>query len=546
MRLLATAVSASGLVSQAALAQTEAADAAGRALPPPPTPSDRARGTEFRPELVLETGRIAVRPAPERGLQFQIHGEYQLRSSVLSDLRLNAMPSAPAARQLDDRVRVVHWLRLTPRLDLTPELSLVGQVDAPQGFIAGERSQFVSSADPDYASREPFGIDPRWLYVEWRPQFGRFRVGQQPWHWGLGLVANDGDDPTLFGDYRGGARVERIAFATRPGGGTSPVTLEAALDLVFEDAHAELTDGDRAAQAVLAATYTDRNDNHVGFMGVYRHQKRDDTESTRVLLLDSSGRLSTKIPGAAGHVFGEYEVAYLVGETGESRIGTSPDGQGREDYRALGAAARVGFVHTRGVGVERFGRFVTQVEWGWASGDANPDDGVHRRFRFDPNYNVGLILFDEVLAWKTARAANIARDRDVDLEGGPGLRRLPSNGSVFGASYVNPSVVFRPVAALDLKLGLLVAQTTSDIVDPVQAVVGRTYRNFEGGNPRDHDLGLELDGGIEYRYRIPAVPAVVQLGAQAGVLFPGNALADANGNRLDKQYIAVGRLGLQY
>ncbi|HEY6562666.1 MAG TPA: hypothetical protein VI072_35615 [Polyangiaceae bacterium] len=528
------------LITHSVTAEPQDTAAPSRTLPPPPAASDRARGTEFRSDLVLDTGRVPFRPAPARGLQFQTHGEYQLRLSALSDLRL------PAGARLDDRLRVVHWLRLTPRLDITPRLAIVGQLDAPEGFIAGERSELVSSAEPDYASREPFGVDPRWLYLEWRSPLGSLRAGQQPWHWGLGLVANDGDHPTLFGDYRGGARVERVALSTRPGGATSPVTLEAALDLVFEDAHAELLDGDRAVQGVLAATYADRNENSVGFMGVYRHQTRDDTDSTRVLLLDSSGRLNMKIPGTSGHVFGEYEVAYLVGETGESRIAAGEDGQGREDYRALGAAARVGFVHTRGVGAERFGRFVTQLEWGWASGDANPDDGVHRRFRFDPNYNVGLILFDEVLAWKTARAANIARDPDLDLERGPGLRRLPSNGSVFGASYVNPTFVFRPLATLDLKLGVLVAQATSDIVDPVQAVTGSTHRNYDGGNMHDHDLGLELDGGIEYRYRIPAVPAVLQLGAQAAVLFPGNALADVNGNRLDKQYLAVGRLGLQY
>jgi hypothetical protein len=38
----------------------------------------------------------------------------------------------------------------------------------------------------------------------------------------------------------------------------------------------------------------------------------------------------------------------------------------------------------------------------------------------------------------------------------------------------------------------------------------------------------------------------LQLGAQGGVLFPGNAFADAAGNRMATQYLGVGRLGLQY
>jgi hypothetical protein len=37
-----------------------------------------------------------------------------------------------------------------------------------------------------------------------------------------------------------------------------------------------------------------------------------------------------------------------------------------------------------------------------------------------------------------------------------------------------------------------------------------------------------------------------QFGAQAGILFPGAAFDDAEGNSMDTQYIAVGRLGFQY
>ena len=38
----------------------------------------------------------------------------------------------------------------------------------------------------------------------------------------------------------------------------------------------------------------------------------------------------------------------------------------------------------------------------------------------------------------------------------------------------------------------------------------------------------------------------LQLGAQGGVFFPGNAFADAAGNKMDKQYLGVAKLGLQY
>jgi hypothetical protein len=182
---------------------------------------------------------------------------------------------------------------------------------------------------------------------------------------------------------------------------------------------------------------------------------------------------------------------------------------------------------------------------GWASGDSNPFDGTLHRFRFEPNYNVGLILFDQVLAFKTARASNIGQDPSLVQRPSPGVEQLPSNGGIFGTTYVYPTLVFRPVRPLDLKLAALIAATTSDFVDPVQAGTSGRFVNYDGGDPESHDLGLELDGGVEYRLGLD-YGLTLELGAQGGVLFPGNAFADQNGERMPTQYLAMGRLGLQY
>jgi hypothetical protein len=91
----------------------------------------------------------------------------------------------------------------------------------------------------------------------------------------------------------------------------------------------------------------------------------------------------------------------------------------------------------------------------------------------------------------------------------------------------------------------LVAQTTSDFVDPSVARAEGRYVNYDGGSPTSHDLGLELDTGVEYRLRV-AHGATVALGAQGGILLPGNAFADASGNRMQTQYLGVGRVGLLY
>jgi hypothetical protein len=541
------------LASFAAVPAPAAAQSARPLPPPPPPPSDELTGTEFQSRFVLETGRTPVaKPDPEL-LRIRLHGEYQFRATLLSDLPLTAHSSDPSTTTLGQSYRLYHWMRITPRVMYRDSIELVGQLDVPRGFFLGETTRFVDTSEEPYDERNPVGIDPRWLYLEYRSPIGLFRVGQQGSHWGMGILANDGDHPTLFGDYFGGSRVERVLFATKPGGKDSAFTVALAGDVVFKDATADLTDDELALQGVLAAYYADKRENMLGFYGVYRHQSRDAKalrgrefdETLDVVVLDSAGRFNAKIPGTAGHVFGEYEVAYLIGDTNVVRTLEQTRNNEREDVSALGAATRLGAVVTSGSGDERWGKLVASIEWGWASGDADPNDGTLHRFRFDPNYNVGLILFDEVLKWKTARASSIAQDPSLVQRPSPGADQLPSNGAIFGTSYVYPTFVFRPVPELDLKLGALLAQTTADFVDPVELGLRGRFRNYDGGDSSGHDLGLELDSGVEYRHPLD-YDMTLQLGAQGGVFFPGNAFADEFGDRMDTQYLGVARLGLQY
>jgi hypothetical protein len=195
----------------------------------------------------------------------------------------------------------------------------------------------------------------------------------------------------------------------------------------------------------------------------------------------------------------------------------------------------------------QFGDIVGQIEVGYASGDSNPYDDVEHRFTFNPNHKVGLLLFDEIMRFQTARAATAAQD---PLLGNgsrptPGANLLPSNGGVFGAEYVNPTVTVRPKRWLDLKGGVVIAQATADVVDPYRLATQGAYVNYLGGDPRRHDLGVELDGGIETRFRLD-YGLRVMLGAQAGVLFPGGALADASGQTIKTQWITVVRAGFLF
>jgi hypothetical protein len=456
-----------------------------------------------------------------------------------------------------------HWLRLRGRIAFRDDLALVGEIDVPRGLVVGDTTQFVERSRDPLDDYNWYDVHPRQLYLEYRSPIGLFRIGQQTSYWGLGILANDGDHPQMFGDTIRGAIAERLLFATTPMGRDTPLVIAVAGDVIFEDNTADLMGnspeqdtGDIAAQAVLAVQY--RTDfAEIGLYGVYRHQEREMLsvlqpfdESLDVGVIDLAGKLRGEVPGTDGYAYLQGEVATIFGRTSYVRssvVNQASPNQEIEDESilSLGASAIFGFVHTRTDEDERWGDFVHELAFGWASGDADPFDGETHRFTFDTSHNVGLVLFDHVLQWKTARSATIAQDPRVTNRPPPGIQFLPSNGGVFGATYLNPRFIFRPVRQVDVKLGFLWAQATSDVVDPYQAGALGTSANYDGGDPKHRDLGVEIDVGADVRVPLERT-VTLELGAEGGVLFPGHAFDDEDGNTFPEQLVLNTKLGLQF
>jgi hypothetical protein len=504
----------------------------------------------FSESLVLDSARINMVVPVNDSMIGEIHGEYQLRYARRSELALTPPARDPNATTLGQRNAMYHWLRLSPRFFLTRRISIVGQIDFPRGLMAGETTQFVGLAAEPMSERQPFGVDPRWLYLDAVTHYGQWRVGQQPSHWGMGIVANDGNHPSLFGDYRRGAVVERIMFATRPAGKATPLVVALAGDLVFRDNQATLTDRDVAFQGLVALLLGNER-NQLGLYGIVRHQTRADaqaatppyTDRLDTRTLDANGRFTVPVAGAPGYVFGQAEAVVVTGST---RFVQGSGFAAPQDsaIRAFGGAFTLGTVHEAVRGSRRWGDLVVAFEWGYASGDSNPFDGAQRRFTFDPNHKVGLVLFDHALAWASARSA-VNASLASNLPSAPATQFYPSNGGVFGATYLYPTLVVRPWHWLDLKGAMLLAQSTCWNIDPYRTGTTRVNQGSLGADPARRDLGMELDFGTEVRVPMQ-YDVTLQLGAQAGILFPGHAFDTVFGNGLANQYVALGRLGLQF
>ncbi|NUP08287.1 MAG: hypothetical protein HOW73_19730 [Polyangiaceae bacterium] len=527
----------------------------------------------FLDRFILESARAPVIPLDEDILTFSLHGEYEARFRAMTDLPLEppvrgatptedgSPPGDPAL--LGQNAYLYHWLRLNGRIAFRDDIIGVGQIDIPRGMIVGQKTQYVSRSRDPLDTFNWYDVHPRELYVEFRSPIGVFRVGQQTSHWGQGILANDGNHATMFGDYIRGAIVERLLYATTPMGKGTPLFVAVAGDFVFEDNTADVMGnspdqptGDLAGQAIgVVAWREDWAD--IGIYGVYRHQQREllsgvnpYEESLDVGVIDVAGRIRGKVPGMDAFAYVQGEGALIFGRTSYVRssfVNQLEPTSELEDESILtfGASTTFGVVHTRKNEKEAWGDIVGEIEWGYASGDADPLDGETHRFTFDTNHNVGLVLFDHVMQWKTARAATIAQDDRIVARASPGLQLLPSNGGVFAATYLNPRVLFRPIRMLDIKLGLLWAQATADVVDPYHVGALGQYRNYDGGDPSRRDLGVEIDAGADIRIPLERTVAL-EIGAEGGVLFPGHAFDNEAGQELPEQMLMNTKLGLQF
>jgi len=520
--------------------------------------------------LIFDTGRVKVKKAEQDKLSIEIHGELQLRGQAQNpfpmDVSAGTLDTHPGAisDSLGQHAFFTQWVRLTPRLQYRDWLQVVVQLNLFQDYVFGDTTHDVS---PDYYARDDLRdawayLELRWAYAQFLTKIGLIRVGQMSNHWGMGILANDGDHPSLFGDYRGGNLVEQVLFATKPAGKDSPFAIVLGGNLVYQDWQARLYRGDIAAQGVLAGFY-DKGPNQIGVFATIRSQNTDKTaapyagytDNIVAAAVDVAGHFATPVPGnPSTYLYGAGELAFILGSTNQLRSPNQALTGQNTTIASYGFAASLGVVHeTRHEGAapsgdpSTWGDVAAQLEVGYASGDANPYDTTEHRFTFDPNHKVGLLLFDEVMRWQTARASAAAQD--PLLQNGarptPGVNLLASNGGVFGAEYIYPTVIVRPKPWLDLKAGAVIAGTTTDLVDPYRVATQGNYVNYRGGDAKRHDLGIELDGGFEFRIKLDRALRL-QLGAQAGVLFPGGAFADASGSIMNAPYMVMGRAGMQF
>lgn len=464
-------------------------------------------------------------------------GVYRLRVNFMNELPLSpAVPGTDprATDELGQEFWVNQWFRIRLETGLRDRIRLVGEMDVFDGLVVGQFAQGVSAADRprDDATAFP-GAQPRALYLEWSPALTHIQAGLTPVAWGLGILDNDGAVEPPFGDFRYGDTAVRVALTTQPWGAESPVHLGFGGDLIFEDQLADVRDGDLAWRGILAAAYRE-GERRLGLYGIYRHQRSEVERANRTVddtrdsvTLDAYARWDVDDP-SGGTLFGAIEAAYTHVELevgGPLARGSS----GRDELLVVGQVGR------------RTSSVDLVFELGYASGGGGLDRAV-----IHPDHRVGLLLFPEVIAWQTARAATLLEMSE--LLGGPvpaGTRFAPTEGGVAGAVYLFPRATWRITEWMRFRVGAVWGHSVTDVVDPFRQAVQGTRANYRGGDPGNRDLGLELDGQLHAEGELSA-GVLVSGGLEGAWFFPGHAFDDASGDTMDPLGLFRVRAGLAF
>lgn len=490
---------------------------------------------EQAPTATVETPVLAAvgveKSAPDKGPK-------GLTGKIAGSLRLGARGVSPFP--LDDADRVLSASPLDTRLRVAPELqygnwTMLGEFDTASGSFTGLPSGDLTNNRTPLPRFTP--LELRQLYVEYKGETWLTRVGQMATPWGLGLLANNGArdaQPGDFGESRLGDLTYRALVAGRPfyslGGAFRAIEPVLAAELIARDDFAVLSEGDRALQGIAALRFNVDADRNVGAYVVVRQQRglgvTDGARATDVVVFDVAGKW--KWQSGENEWGAGFEVVSINGTSTLARSDTAPV----QDVRQFGGAFKTSY---------KRGRWKGLLDGGYASGDQNPYDAVQEGFRFDPDYRVGLVLFDQVLGWQSARSAARAADPALVGVAPDGVNLLPTRGSVTGAWYVFPRANYSVRPWLDVYGGPLLAFSTATLTDPFTTRVGGgTPLNSLGGTA-GRFLGTEWDLGLQAKFK-PNPALLVNATAEGGLFLPGDAFATPTGTVMGP--VATGRIRL--
>ena len=523
--------------------------------------------------LALALCPVAAHAAEDPPLPdwLDLSAEYRVQSTFIDPLELSGH-TAERVWYTEQR------LRLEPGLVLPGFMAIRSQIDLMDGVLFGDNGEYagdpgansglaVTSRWPNATSwgvgllpgqdpLDPDSYGPRLreaqpirlnrLWGEVTLPFGLLRVGRQPITTGAGMNLHDGSTSNRWGVSRYSASADRFLFATKIseafraiGAGKDYVPnrsmdegvfIGVAYDQVVEDDIQY--GGDDLHQVVGLLQWKEPKptwfgwDWHPFLAQVVVGGRFGDDFGTNVTAIPVTLRWGV------GPVRFQSETVTLFGTTREASEGFAALRETDESRREIHDQELLAVGSRTLIDVET-GPITSTLEFDFASGDADPrDETPLTTYNFARDANVGLLLFEHILAFETARSVgvgvqNLANLGTVSFP----ITELASEGRVHNAMVIFPQVLYRPVDPLGIRFGALFAWAHKPVTDTIMTLLSEDGNeisddavNWHGGEPARY-YGTELDLQVEWRYRDHFLWTV-----EGAVLFPGDALKDESGD----------------
>jgi len=433
--------------------------------------------------VVISLGLLSL---PLHALDFSAHGYYRLRLEVSNNLDLQSHASIQQGTQGDnDRFGTLffgqHRFRLEPALKVSDNISFHSQIDFLDNVIFGNNdTRQLKTFSPVVGTIElpdgngAFGVtggqggdvvtggggnvNVRRLYVDLLTPIGKFRLGRQPSHWGLGIFQNDGNAwDSLFGD-----TFDRFLYIGKYDfkGGNSSLAFATLVDFAFQntgDPAIDLLEGPITGSSHDTYQFTQalvyqRPNFEIGTYAGFRFRNGTAGTVGTALRLDDAGNL---VPGP-GARDGNTETFYIDGYLKWQKSFITV----QAEYVFLGGNIGTGVcidavdtppgfnspvpnpiclngsnkLATNLAALEVDGKHASD-EWkfisGFAQGDSSPLSKRITQFGFRPDYHIGLLLFQEPLGTSPAIQVN----GETKLGNKPITSNFVNNAVYVGAGY---------------------------------------------------------------------------------------------------------------
>ncbi len=497
--------------------------------------------------------------------------EYRAQGIYINPISLNTIDQ----RRLS---WIDHRLRLDGAIDYDEKVKLVTSVDVLSGVLWGDNGTpieepktdagttvnakspnnatpcigYKGGVDGDPLSADDYGYTlcaqsvfaVRRLYADIVTPVGLIRIGRQPFTLGNNIQGSPGDGRfNRFGVAHSGTYVDRVLFGTKPLEALKPaeersLSLDEGLfvvalyDHMVSDNLALFSDDERQVGGSVFFRGKELNDvlKDVELNGYYVHRWSDEF-STNVNIFGG------RVIGRIGPVYVGLEAAANVGSTQEvaaayKTITNDPVVDQQIIQVGARAVARFDYPVVR-AGAEREPGFSAYLELDYASGDGDPTARTDlSQMVWSPDMNVGLLMFEHVLHFQSARAGAAATEtlKRLSAPSFP-VDSIDTRGSFTNAFAIFPQVDFRPHANVLFRGGVLLAWAPEPMVDPVASLLARDgveieddLVNFAGGKPGQF-YGAEIDLRAQWRFLEHFAADL-----EGAILFPGDALQDENGD----------------